>query len=136
LPDSGIAPARLPENSTAVYYLYPFRYDAQPIRRTAPRQVHPRAGAKDFPVVPATASSITTAHRRGDQLDRLQAPLERRTAEGVSGELQRAERHQTSLRNGRLLLHSLLMADRSAMDHILEAIRKIQAHSAELAKKA
>lgn len=30
----------------------------------------------------------------------------------------------------------LLMADRSAMDHILTAIRKIQAHSAELAKKA
>ncbi|MCX6897763.1 MAG: hypothetical protein NT105_03605, partial [Verrucomicrobia bacterium] len=32
--------------------------------------------------------------------------------------------------------HGLLMADRSAMDHILTAIRKIQAHSAELVKKA
>jgi hypothetical protein len=28
------------------------------------------------------------------------------------------------------------LADRSAIDHILNAIRKIQAHSAELAKKA
>jgi hypothetical protein len=28
------------------------------------------------------------------------------------------------------------LADRSAMDHILDAIRKIRAHSAELAKKA
>jgi hypothetical protein len=32
--------------------------------------------------------------------------------------------------------HSLLMANRSAMDHILDAIRKIKTHSAELAKKA
>jgi hypothetical protein len=31
---------------------------------------------------------------------------------------------------------TLLLADRSAMDHILDAIRKIRAYSAELAKKA
>ena len=31
---------------------------------------------------------------------------------------------------------TLLLADRSAMDHILEAIRKIKAHSTELARKA
>ncbi|MBI5397240.1 MAG: hypothetical protein HZA91_18230 [Verrucomicrobia bacterium] len=34
------------------------------------------------------------------------------------------------------LSQTLLLADRSAMDHILEAIRKIKAYSAELAKKA
>ena len=32
--------------------------------------------------------------------------------------------------------HSLLLAHRGGMDHIVEAIRKIQAHSAELAKTA
>jgi hypothetical protein len=32
------------------------------------------------------------------------------------------------------LSQTLLLADRSAMDHILETIRKIKAHSAELAK--
>ena len=31
---------------------------------------------------------------------------------------------------------NMLLADRSAMDHILDAIRKIRAYSAELAKKA
>jgi len=31
---------------------------------------------------------------------------------------------------------NMLLADRSAMDHILEAIRKIKVHSAALAKKA
>ena len=31
---------------------------------------------------------------------------------------------------------NMLLADRSAMDHILEAIRKIRAYSAELAKRA
>jgi hypothetical protein len=31
---------------------------------------------------------------------------------------------------------NMLLADRSAIDHILEAIRKIRAYSAELAKKA
>ncbi len=30
---------------------------------------------------------------------------------------------------------NMLLADRSAMDHILEAIQKIKAYSAELAKK-
>jgi len=34
------------------------------------------------------------------------------------------------------LSQTLLLADRSAMDHILEAILKIHAHSAALAKKA
>jgi hypothetical protein len=31
---------------------------------------------------------------------------------------------------------TVLLADRSAMDHILDAIRKISDYSAELAKKA
>jgi hypothetical protein len=34
------------------------------------------------------------------------------------------------------LSQTLLLADRSHMDHIIEAIRKIHAHSAALAKKA
>ena len=34
------------------------------------------------------------------------------------------------------LFQSLLLADRSDMDHIIEAVRKIQAHSAMLAKVA
>ena len=35
-----------------------------------------------------------------------------------------------------LAFSALLLAVRSAMDHILEAICKIHAHNAELAKKA
>jgi hypothetical protein len=31
---------------------------------------------------------------------------------------------------------TVLLADRSAMDHILDAVRKIRAYSAEMAKKA
>lgn len=34
------------------------------------------------------------------------------------------------------LSQNMLLADRSAMDHILDAIRKIRAYSEELAKKA
>ena len=34
------------------------------------------------------------------------------------------------------IYQSMLLADRSAMDHLLEAIRKIKAYSVELAKKA
>ena len=34
------------------------------------------------------------------------------------------------------LSQTLMLTDRSAMDHILETIRNIHAHSAELAKKA
>jgi len=34
------------------------------------------------------------------------------------------------------LFNTLLLAERSQVDHIVEAVRKIHAHSAELAKKA
>ena len=34
------------------------------------------------------------------------------------------------------MTQNMLLADRSNMDHIIEAIRKIHAHSAALAKKA
>ena len=34
------------------------------------------------------------------------------------------------------ITQNMLLADRSDMDHILEAIRKVQAHSAALAKAA
>ena len=34
------------------------------------------------------------------------------------------------------MTQNMLLADRSDMDHILEAIRKVHAHSAELAKAA
>ena len=36
----------------------------------------------------------------------------------------------------RPIYQRMLLPDRSAMDHLLEAVRKIQAHSVELKKKA
>jgi hypothetical protein len=35
-----------------------------------------------------------------------------------------------------MMYQTVLLADRSAVDHILEAIRKIHAHSAALVKRA
>lgn len=56
----GILPARLPENSQAVWHLYPFRYDAEKFHGL-PREKFIRAmRAEGIPVRPGTRSSIST----------------------------------------------------------------------------
>ncbi len=133
----GIAPARLPENSRAVWYLYPFRYDAQQFGGL-PRAKFIRAlGAEGIPCGAGYGEQYndgiideainSTGYRRLWDAARLK---EYRSS---FNELEGTKRAcETTV----CFSHSLLLAHRGGMDHIVEAIRKIQAHSAELAKTA
>ncbi|MFA5189133.1 MAG: DegT/DnrJ/EryC1/StrS family aminotransferase [Verrucomicrobiia bacterium] len=133
----GIAPARLPENSWGTYYLFPFLYDAQQFNGL-PRARFIRAlGAEGIPCGAGYGEQYndgiideainSTGYKRLWSADRLKAYRE--SFNELKGTKKACETVVC-------FSHSLLMADRSAMDHILDAIRKIQAHSAELAKKA
>ncbi|MBI5821808.1 MAG: DegT/DnrJ/EryC1/StrS family aminotransferase [Verrucomicrobia bacterium] len=133
----GIAPARLPENSWGTYYLFPFLYDAQQFNGL-PRAKFIRAlGAEGIPCGAGYGEQYndgiideainSTGYKRLWSADRLKAYRE--SFNELKGTKKACETVVC-------FSHSLLMADRSAMDHILDAIRKIQAHSAELVKKA
>ena len=99
---------------------------------------------KASPAAAATASSITTAcwtkrstpkafgvnspgYKRLWSTERLKAYREK---------LQELKGNKQVCATTVGMYQSMLLADRSAMDHILDAIRKIRAYSAELAKKA
>jgi dTDP-4-amino-4,6-dideoxygalactose transaminase len=133
----GIAPARLPENSWGTYYLFPFLYDERQFNGL-PRAKFTRAmGAEGVPCGAGYGEQYndgiideainSTGYKRLWSAERLKAYRE--SFNELKGTKQAC---QTAV----CFSHSLLMADRSAMDDILTAIRKIQAHSAELAKKA
>jgi perosamine synthetase len=133
----GITPARLPENSRAVWHLYPFRYDPEHFHGL-PRSNFMRAlaaegvpcssgyseqyfdGLLDEAIASRGYQRLFSAQRLKDYRDSFQE---------LTG-----NRQLCATNVG--LFQSLLLADRSAMDDILTAIRKIQAHSADLAKAA
>ena len=133
----GIAPARLPENSRAVWHLYPLRYDAQQFNGLS-RDNFMRAlraegvpcsgvyheqyndGLLDEAIASRGFQRLFSAKRLKDYRDSFQELTGNRqvcaTTVGLS--------------------QSLLLAERSDMDQIIEAIRKIRTHSAALAKAA
>jgi perosamine synthetase len=130
----GIQPVRLPENSRAVWHLYAFRYDAD--------QFHGLPRGKFIRALRAEGIPASGGYHE-QYYDGL---LDEATGSRGFKRLFPAERLKTyreSLRELKgnkqvcettvAVFHSTLLADRSDMDHIVEAIRKIHAHSAALA---
>ena len=131
----GISPARLPENSRAVWHLYPLRYDAQQFSGLS-RSAFMRAlsaegvpsgggyheqyndGLLDEAINSRGFQRLFSAKRLKDYRDSFQE---------LKGNREVCERNVG-------LSQSLLLATRGDMDHIIEAIRKIHTHSAALAK--
>ncbi len=133
----GIQPARLPENSRAVWHLYPLRYDAQQFNGL-PRDKFIRAlGAEGIP-----SSSVYHEQYFDGLLD--EAINSRGFKRLFSAQRLKAYRDSfQELKGNRQvcettvgMTQNLLLADRRDIDHIVEAIRKIQKHSAALAKAA
>ncbi|MBI4658117.1 MAG: DegT/DnrJ/EryC1/StrS family aminotransferase [Verrucomicrobia bacterium] len=133
----GIQPARLPENSRAVWHLYPFRYDAQHFNGL-PRDKFIRAlTAEGVP-----CSSVYHEQYFDGLLDEAIASrgfkrlfsAERLKAYRGSFQELKGNREVCATTVG--MTQNMLLADRRSMDHIVEAIRKIQTHSAALAKAA
>jgi perosamine synthetase len=132
----GIEPARLPENSRAVWHLYPFRYDARQFNGLSRNKFIQALSAEGIPCGGGYHEQYfdglfdETINSRGFKrlfsAERLKAFRE--SFHELKGNRQVCE---TTVAVGQ----NLLLADRSDMDHIIEAVRKIQAHSAALAKR-
>ena len=131
----GITPSRLPENSRAVWHLFPMRYDPRQFNGL-PRDAFLRAlraegvpcsggyreqyndGLLDEAINSQGYQRLFSAKRLKDYRDSLQE---------LTGNRQVCS---TTV----ALSQRLLLASRSDMDHIIEAIHKIHAHSAALVK--
>jgi dTDP-4-amino-4,6-dideoxygalactose transaminase len=131
----GIRPVRLPENSRAVWHLYPFRYDADQFQRL-PRDRFIRAmRAEGIPC----SSGYQEQYFDGLLDEAINSRGYKRLFSA-----QRLKEYRDSfqeLKGNRevcattvAMPQNLLLAERASVDHIGEAIRKIQAHGAELAK--
>ncbi|MBN1419572.1 MAG: DegT/DnrJ/EryC1/StrS family aminotransferase [Planctomycetes bacterium] len=131
----GITPVRLPQESRAVWHLYPYRYDAAYFGGLSRDQFARAMSAEGIPcggiyreqyydglIDEAIASR---GFRRLWSADRLKAY--RDSLRELKGNKQVCETTVAMTQN-------MLLGPRSDMDHILEAIRKIHAHSAALVK--
>jgi dTDP-4-amino-4,6-dideoxygalactose transaminase len=131
----GIQLVRLPENSQAVWHLYPFRYDAEKFQGL-PRETFIKAmraegipcstgyqeqyfdGLLDEAIASRGFKRLFSAQRLKDYRDSFQELKGNR------------EVCATTV----AITQNLLLAEPTQIDRIGEAIRKIQAHGAELAK--
>ncbi len=133
----GLVPVRLPENSRAVWHLFPMRYDAAQFNGLSRGKFMQALGKEGVPSSGGYGEQYndgmldeainSTGYKRLWSADRLKAYRE--SFKDLKGNAQVCS---TTVAIGQ----NMLLADRSAMDQILDAIRKIKAHSATLAKKA
>jgi dTDP-4-amino-4,6-dideoxygalactose transaminase len=130
----GVEPVHLPENSRAVWHLYPFRYNAE--------QFHGLSRGKFMAAL--RAEGIPTSTGYGEQYydglldEAIQSrgfqrlfPAERLKAYRDS--FQELKGNKQVCETTVAFSQTMLLADRSDIDQILEAIRKIHAHSEKLA---
>ena len=133
----GITPVRLPEHSRAVWHLYAFRYDATQFNGLSRDKFIKSLSAEGIP-----CSSVYHEQYYDGLLDETIASrgfkrlwsAERLKAYRDSFQELKGNKQVCETTVG--MSQTLLLADRSAMDQILEAIRKIQANSAALVKAA
>jgi len=129
----GIDPARLPENSRAVWHLFPLRYDAKQFNGLSHDGFMRALRAEGIP-----CSGVYHEQYNDGLLDEAIAsrgfkrlfPEKRLKEYRKSFEDLKGNRQVCATTVG--LSQNLLLAERSDMDHIIEAIRRIHAHSAAL----
>jgi dTDP-4-amino-4,6-dideoxygalactose transaminase len=131
----GIQPARLPENSRAVWHLYPFRYDAQQFHGLSRDQFVQALSAEGVPC----SAGYQEQYFDGLLDEAIQSRGFKRLFSSERLKAYRDSFHE--LKGNRqvcattvAMTQNLLLAERSDMDQIVEAISKVQAHSAALAK--
>jgi dTDP-4-amino-4,6-dideoxygalactose transaminase len=132
---AGLAPAKLPENSRAVWHLFPFSYDAT--------EFHGLSRDKFLAALQAEGVPCSNVYREQYFDGLFDEAIRSRGFQRLFG-AQRLKDYRDSFQsltgNRQVcattvaLPQTLLLAKRSQMDQIVEAIRKIQLHSAALAK--
>jgi perosamine synthetase len=130
---AGVTPARLPENSRAVWHLYPLRYDSAAFQGLPRNKFIKALRAEGIPCSDGYHEQYfdglldEAIQSRGFQrlfgADRLKAY--RDSFQDLAGNRQVCA---TTV----ALPQNLLLAERSQLDRIAEAMRKIQAHSVEI----
>lgn len=131
----GIAPAELPANSRAVWHLYPLRYDAEQFGGMSRDKFMRALRAEGIPCGGGYSEQYfdgmfdeainSRGFKRLWSAERLKAY--RDSFHDLKGNRQVCE---TTVG----LPQNLLLADRSAMDHVIAAIDKIKAHAPALMK--
>ncbi len=131
----GVTPVRLAENSRAVWHLYPLRYDAQQFNGLSRDNFMKALQAEGIP-----CSSVYHEQYYDGLLD--EAINSRGFKRLFSAERLKAYRDSFRELKGNKQVcettvgipQNVLLADRNEIDQIIEAIGKIQAHSAALAQ--
>jgi perosamine synthetase len=131
----GITPVRLPENSRAVWHVYSFRYDATQFNGLSRNQF-----VKAFTAEGVPCSGGYQEQYFDGLLDEAIASRGFKRLWGAA----RLKAYRDSfhdLKGNKQVCETtvampqyLLLSDRSDVDHIVEAVRRIQTHSAALAK--
>ncbi|HOX03455.1 MAG TPA: DegT/DnrJ/EryC1/StrS family aminotransferase [Candidatus Paceibacterota bacterium] len=131
----GVQPVRLPADSRAVWHLYPFRYDSREFSGLSRDHFMRALGAEGVPV-----SSVYHEQYFDGLMDeaiesrgfkRLFSP---QRLKAYRDSFQELKGNRQACAATVAMTQNMLLAERSDMDHIVEAIRKIRAHSAALAK--
>jgi dTDP-4-amino-4,6-dideoxygalactose transaminase len=131
----GITPMRLPENTRPVWHLYPFRYDAAQFNGLSRAKFTKAVSAEGVP-----CSGVYQEQYYDGLLDEAIASRgfkrlwSAARLKAYRDSFQELKGNQQVCETTVAFSQTMLLADRSDMDHILEAIRKVQAHSAALAK--
>ena len=131
----GIQPARLPENSRAVWHLYPFHYDAKQFNGLSHGKFCQALGAEGIPCGGGYSEQYNdglldeTINSRGFKrlfsAERLKAYRE---------SFQELKGNRQVCATTVAVTQNMLLAERGDIEHIIAAVRKIHAHSAALAK--
>jgi perosamine synthetase len=130
----GILPARLPEGSRAVWHLFPLRYDAREFSGLSRESFIRALNAEGIPC----GGGYTEQYLDGLLDEAIQSRGFRRlfSAERLAAyreSLRELEGNRQVCRTTVVMTQNLLLGSRGDMETIVEAVRKIQKHSAALA---
>jgi dTDP-4-amino-4,6-dideoxygalactose transaminase len=131
----GIQPVRLPKNSRAVWHLYPFQYDAAQFNGLSRGKFMKALYAEGIPC----GGGYHEQYNDGLLDEAINSRGFKRlfTAERLKtyrDSFQELKGNKQVCETTVAVPQTLLLADRRDMDHIIAAIRKIQAHASQLAK--
>jgi dTDP-4-amino-4,6-dideoxygalactose transaminase len=131
----GIHPVRLPANSRAVWHLYPFRYEAQQFNGLSREQFIRALTAEGVP-----CSSVYHEMYYDGLLDEaiqsrgFQRLFSASRLKAYRESFQDLKGNRQACATTVAMTQNMLLTERGDTEHIVEAIRKIHAHSAALAK--